>query len=107
MLTYLACFKPTHTKKDFIRNTCGIETEDIFVVTGGNIGGNAIRNVQVYNISGPQSRLPDMKTARMSHGCGSYVEYDKLVGAYYLLKVKLNILSLLVACPDILGHGRK
>ena len=107
MLTYLACFKPTHTKKDFIRNTCGIETEDIFVVTGGNIGGNAIRNVQVYNISGPQSRLPDMKTARMSHGCGSYVEYDKLVGAYYLLAQSQMKYLKFVACPDLLGHGRK
>ena len=43
------------------------------MVTGGGDGGY-ISTVQVYTLSGPQERLPNMTTPRRLHACAHYVD---------------------------------
>ena len=55
---------------------CAIEMQDTVVVTGGS-GPSA--TVQVYNISGPQEQLPDLRTARSGHGCAHFLDSQNRV----------------------------
>ena len=55
---------------------CAIELEDTVVVTGGS-GPSA--TVQVYNISGAQGQLPDLRTARSGHACAHFLDSQNRV----------------------------
>ena len=52
---------------------CGIEDheDNTFIITGGWDGGSTNR-VTRYTQTGQFTDLPTLKTARSSHGCGSY-----------------------------------
>ena len=64
----------------YFSRSCGIvdEEENSFIVTGGvdggtnNGGGDITNRVVKYDKTGMFTDLPNLKTARNLHGCGTY-----------------------------------
>ena len=77
----------------FFSGACAIELQDWVVVTGG--GGGYSNRVQVYNISGPQERLPDLQTYRQYHACAHYVDsQDRVVSIAYNITAHPTLVTL-------------
>jgi len=68
----------------FIDSGCGIKDDDTLIITGGGeVGGSrvskATKTVDRYNNKGFVENLPEMMTARTSHGCGYFHQHGKKV----------------------------
>ena len=63
------------------------------VVTGGFPGRT---NVQVYDLSGPVERLPDMTTPRYSHACGYMVNSDDQLVSIFLIIIFRILMQLIL-----------
>ena len=78
----IAAISPSRPCLTFnFRNACAIQFEESVVITGGNKqAGKAVWNiVQVYDQNGARERLPDLRTGRLGHACGHYVQNDQMV----------------------------
>ena len=56
-----------------IRNFCAIDDGDTVVLTGGS---DSQKKVTKFNIEGKPAFLPDLKTERMYHTCGTFTKED-------------------------------
>jgi len=65
-----------------LRGACGINMKEYIVFTGGYMdkGNTHVKTVSMYDMNGWVENLPDLNTARSSHGCGFYYsDKDELV----------------------------
>ena len=70
---------------------CAIEFHDRVVVTGGFY---TLSTVQVYNISGPQEQLPDLRTPRSGHGCAHFLDSQNRMVTVNIIMYKCIALCL-------------
>ena len=73
----------------YFRYSCGIQTDDEFVVTGGydeSSEGWALRRVISYNKTGHSKSLADLSVARYDHACGKF-ENDEGVTVSFMLNI--------------------
>ena len=75
------------------RRACGIQHDDVFIVTGG-FWNEA--TVSQYNVTGWVKDLPRLNTGRLRHGCGYFYSHSiEMVYNEMYLKGVCNFLVLL------------
>jgi len=60
------------------RQSCAIQFDDYFVLTGGFYS-NTEKQVVQYNLQGFVKNLPDLNAGRYGHGCGTYLSNGNTV----------------------------
>jgi len=62
-----------------IISSCGIEFEDLILITGGQetSDGNPLSQSSIYSSDGFKKSLSQLNVARYGHGCGSFYDGDK------------------------------